>query len=218
MRDLFDARVTCTVAPIGEPDVEALPEAERALVAKAVPKRIREFCAGRTLARRMLGELGRPTEALLRGAEGSVRWPQGVQGSISHSGPWVGVALTLDPSIAGLGLDIEDATGLTEKHWRIILTGEDKCHLESWPQEARPRIAKKMFGAKEAAYKAQFPQSQMYLPFSAMWIAVSRDETSFEATFRQDAAPYRTGDVLRGRFATLQAHLISTVIAEARTR
>lgn len=213
MDELFDARVRLCIEPIGEPDLATLPAEEQALVAKAVPKRVREFVAGRTLARRMLSDAGIPDQPLLRTEHGAVPWPRGVQASISHCGPWVGVAMTTDPSICGLGLDIEEAKPLEEKYWHVILTDDDLGHLESWAPDQRQRVAKRVFGAKEAAYKAQYPTSQQFLPFSAMWIQVAADQKSFEAHFRVDAAPWRAGDVLHGRFATLGEHVVTAVEA-----
>ncbi len=215
MDGLFDARVRLCIEPIGEPDLATLPREEQALVAKAVPKRVREFVAGRTLARRMLSEAGIPDQPLLRTEHGAVPWPDGVQASISHCGPWVGVAMTTDPSIRGLGLDIEEAKPLDEKYWHVILTDDDMRHLESWPTDARQRVAKRMFGAKEAAYKAQYPSSQRFLPFSAMWIEVAEDQQRFIAHFRVDASPWRVGDTLQGRFESLGEHVVTAVVAPA---
>jgi 4'-phosphopantetheinyl transferase EntD len=216
MTELFDARVALRIEPIGTPDLSALPPEEQALVAKAVAKRQREFAAGRHLARAMLQARSLPDGPLLRDERGAVGWPPGVQASISHSGPWVGVAMTTDPSITGVGLDIEDAKPLGEKYWHVILTDDDMCHLETWPQEARETVAKRMFGAKEAAYKAQYPSSQEYLPFSAMWIAVGPGMDTFVATFRCDAGPWRVGDTLCGRFAPHHEHVVTAVVAERR--
>lgn len=210
---LFDARVRLCIEPIGAPDPTSLPAEERALIAKAVPKRRREFAAGRLLARRMLSEFGRPPQPLLRGEHGAVPWPKGIQASISHCEPWVAVAMTASPEISGVGLDVEYAKPLEEKYWHVIMTSEDICHLESWPEETRATVAKRMFGAKEAAYKAQYPTSQEFLPFSAMWIAVGRELDTFEATFRRDAGPWRTGDVLPGRFLDYDDHVLTAVIA-----
>lgn len=213
---LFDARVRLCIEPIGAPDLAALPVEEQALVAKAVPKRVREFVAGRTLAHRMLDEAGVPDQPLLRTEHGAVPWPKGVQASISHCGPWVGVAMTTDPSIAGLGLDIEEATPLEERYWHVILTDDDMRHLESWPEDLRPTIAKRIFGAKEAAYKAQYPTSRRFLPFSAMWIGVATDQNTFDAHFRVGATPWQVADVLRGRFATMGEHVVTGVVAPQR--
>lgn len=210
---LFDPRVRLCIEPIGDPDPAQLPAQEQGLITKAVPKRRREFAAGRLLARRMLGEFGFPSEPLLRGEHGAVPWPTGIQASISHCEPWVAVAMTDAPEISGVGLDVEYAKPLEEKYWHVILTSEDMCHLESWPEETRPIVAKRMFGAKEAAYKAQYPTSQEFLPFSAMWIAVGADMDTFEATFRRDAGPWRTGDVLQGRFSILGEHVLTGVVA-----
>ncbi|MBV1858369.1 MAG: 4'-phosphopantetheinyl transferase superfamily protein [Nannocystaceae bacterium] len=214
MEDLFDARVRLCIERIGEPDPSVLPAQEQALIAKAVPKRRREFTAGRLLARRMLAEFGVPDQPLLRGEHGAVPWPVGIQASISHCGPRVGVAMTNAPEISGVGLDIELAAPLDEKYWHVILTERDMCHLESWPKQTRPEVAKRIFGAKEAAYKAQYPTSGLFLPFSAMWVAAEPGLTGFEATFLQDAPPWAVGDVLAGRFSTLGEHVVTAVVAE----
>lgn len=214
MDGLFDPRVWLRVEPIGEPDPSVLPPEEQALIAKAVPKRKREFAAGRLLARDMLRALGIPDQPLLRTEHGAVPWPEGVQASISHCGPWVGVAMTTDPAISGLGLDIEEAKPLEEKYWHVILTDDDMCHLRTWPEEARQVVAKRIFSAKEAAYKAQYPTSQLFLPFSAMWVAVEPDLQRFRATFRQDAAPWAAGDVLAGRFEERDGFILAAVVAD----
>ncbi len=80
-------------------------------------------------------------------------------------------------------------------------------------KETRPTVAKRMFAAKEAAYKAQYPASNLFLPFSAMWVCVLGSLDAFEATMRQDAGPWRVGDVFRGRFSTLEDHLVTGVVA-----
>ncbi len=212
MDGLFDDRVRLRIEPIGDPDPSVLPPQEQALIVKAVPKRRREFAAGRLLARRMLRELGVPEQPLLRSVHGAVPWPQGVQASISHCGPWVGVAMTTEPEIRGVGLDIEAAKPLAEKYWHVVMTEEDMCHLETWPKETREVVAKRMFGAKEAAYKAQYPSSEQFLPFSAMWVEVGQGMDGFEATFRHDASPWTRGDVLRGRFGALGEHIVTAVV------
>lgn len=215
MQRLFDPRVRLCIEPIGQPDLAALPPQEQALVAKAVAKRQREFAAGRLLARRMLEQHGVCSGPLMRNEHGAVPWPRGVQGSISHCRPWVGVAMTTDPSVVGVGLDIEEAKPLEEKYWHVIFTDDDVCHLKTWPSKTRETVAKRMFAAKEAAYKAQYPRSQQFLPFSAMWIALGEGMESFEAHFRVDADPWPRGHVLRGRFGLLQDHVITAVLAEA---
>lgn len=210
---LFDERVLLVIEPIGEPDVDALLPQERAVVAKAVAKRVREFAAGRLLARRLLEDAGIVCGPLLRGEHGAVRWPSNVQASISHSGSWVGVALCADATQAGLGgigLDIEDAKPLDERYWHVILTQEDMAHLDGWPPGERPQIAKAIFCAKEAAYKAQYPRSTTFLPFSAMHVAVDPSREHFTATFRTDAPTFVRGDVIEGRFAWAQDMLVAS--------
>src|SRR5258708_8108427 len=66
---------------------------EESLVAKAVPKRRREFTAGRNCARRALAQLGYPDFALLAGSHGQPLWPPGIAGSITHCDDYCAVAV-----------------------------------------------------------------------------------------------------------------------------
>ena len=62
-----------------------LPE-ERGAVAKAVPKRVAQFTAGRVCARRALAQLGNTEPVpILMGEDRAPQWPAGYVGSISHT-------------------------------------------------------------------------------------------------------------------------------------
>ena len=58
---------------------------ERAYVESAVPRRVREFAAGRQCARLALRELGGPDEAIPVGLSRQPKWPPGIVGSITHT-------------------------------------------------------------------------------------------------------------------------------------
>ncbi len=216
LRELFDDRVALRIEPIGEPNIDRLPAEERALVAKAVPKRIREFCAGRTLARRMLADVGRPVASILRGPNGAPSWPPGVRGSITHAGAWVGVAISTSPEVLGVGLDIEDGSPLHSKYWHVIMTEEDMSHLDAVGASDRERIAKVMFSAKEAAYKAQHAITETFLAFSAMDIRIAANERSFVATFHQSVSPFAVGDEIEGSIARFDGNVATAVTLDTR--
>lgn len=65
------------------PDAKLLPE-EEAIIARAVPRRRREFAAGRWCARAALAQLGEPPVPILRGPQNEPQWPAGIAGSITH--------------------------------------------------------------------------------------------------------------------------------------
>ena len=58
---------------------------EREAVLKAIPRRQREFAAGRAAAREALTQLGWPAQAIPSAPDRSPVWPEGLVGSIAHT-------------------------------------------------------------------------------------------------------------------------------------
>jgi len=79
----FGADVLCDVVALDE-DRDLWPE-ERAIVALATDERRREFAAGRSRARELLGRLGFAPVPILRTGDRTPLWPRGAIGSIAHS-------------------------------------------------------------------------------------------------------------------------------------
>lgn len=149
------------VARIGEA-VELFP-AEEPLVARAVPARRAEFLAGRLAARRALARMGRAGTAIPARADRSPVWPEGISGSISHAGH-LAVAVVADARrIPVLGIDIEENTPLPEDLIPEICRPEE---LAGQPHPAT--LARCLFSAKEALYKAQYPRSRTVFGFHAL--------------------------------------------------
>src|SRR5215469_3139377 len=69
----------------GPVDPRVLAPEEAAHVARAVPKRVGEFAAGRACARRALEQLGVPDFVLRVGPHREPIWPVGMAGSITHT-------------------------------------------------------------------------------------------------------------------------------------
>ena len=218
---LFDALLPSSVAleestpeRFGD-DLCELTEGEAALMAKAVAKRRREYTAGRVLARRAAVKLGLgPIEVLPR-ADRAPQWPEGVVGSITHTRGHVAVALARAESFAGLGLDVERADPLKSRLWDMICTDEDRAMLARYEEPERSLMAKIVFSAKEAAYKAQFALTEQFLGFSAMHIELDLASARFLATFRQEAGDaFRPGDTLIGRFVRTEELVATAVVIE----
>ena len=120
-------------------DLGGLRVEERAAVANAVPGRRHEFASGRTLLRELLGT----SEAILVGPTRAPRLPAGVVGSLAHDRALVVAAVSHDPTVSALGIDIEPTDLLTSDMARVILRDDERdvdAHLA--------------FTLKEAAYKA----------------------------------------------------------------
>lgn len=196
-------------------DLRELTEAEAALMAKAVPKRRREYTAGRVLARRAAAKLGLgPIEVLPR-EDRAPAWPTGVVGSITHTRGHVAVALARADAFRGVGLDVEQAEPLKLRLWDTICTDEDRAMLARHDEPERSRLAKIVFSAKEAAYKAQFAITEQFLGFSAMHIDLDVENARFVATFRQEAGDaFRPGDTLTGRFVRTERLVATAVVIE----
>jgi 4'-phosphopantetheinyl transferase EntD len=138
-----------SVAAIG--DGELLGDEARA-AATMVPRRRREFAAGRTCARRALQALGLAPGALPVAADRRALWPAGTCGSITHAGAFAAAAAAPLTRLAGLGIDLEACAPLEPELVARLCRPEE---LASAPQglaaSVWPRV---VFSAKESVYKA----------------------------------------------------------------
>lgn len=192
-------RVRADVARIEPGDPASLPEAERAALERAVPKRVDEFVAGRQLARRLLEDLGiEEVPAIGRSRHGAPIWPSEVVGSISHAAGWVAVAVARSRDCPGLGIDLESSEALESSLWPTILTVAETAELQRLPAGERGVRAKLIFCAKEAAYKAQYPRSGELFGFDAMAVRVD-PAGEFTARFLIAPPPFEAGDEVVGR-------------------
>ncbi|WP_250029458.1 4'-phosphopantetheinyl transferase family protein [Paractinoplanes maris] len=157
-----------------EPD-DLYPQ-EAATVARAVPKRRREFATGRRLARRALAELGVPPAPILPGDRGAPGWPAGVVGSITHCPGYRAAVVGLSDRVTTIGLDAEpdeplppgvlDEVSLPAERDRIAQLGPGGV---SWDRL--------LFCAKEAVYKAWFPLTRRWLGFTEAHVDLGPDGT-----------------------------------------
>jgi 4'-phosphopantetheinyl transferase EntD len=164
---------------------------EAAQVEGAVPRRQREFAAGRACARRALARLGIRDFVLRNGADRAPRWPAGVVGSITHTGDarrgFCAVAVARTPEVAALGLDAEIGS-LGEALWDGVLTRCERTWLGTLRDDReREQGALLIFSAKECFYKAQYPMSGRFLEFGQVEIAV---EAQAEASARAQAGSF----------------------------
>lgn len=167
---LFRGPVAVAVLPIAEPHPALLPD-EVPAVARAVDTRRAEFTAGRAAARLAMQRLGLSPQAVPAAPDRSPVWPAGLTGSISHAAGVCAAVLSRDAS-APLGLDIEEAAALDPDLWPLVLTPAELTRLDTMPITARGTAAKRIFGIKEAAYKAQFPLTGAVIGFQALEVTL----------------------------------------------
>lgn len=185
--------------------------AEAAAMRGAVPARRREFALGRGMARAAMQALGLRGCAIPMADDRAPVWPDGVAGSISHGGGLCLSVVSADPCVAAIGIDVDSATALAEDLWPVVCDASERNWLAGQPACDRGRLAKLIFCAKEAAYKAQYPLSGRLFGFDGFHISVALQAAAFDARFVAGAAPFRCGDRLRGRFHIDDGHIICAV-------
>ena len=124
---------------INSDDRATLHAVERLAVVAAVRSRQDEFASGRALLRRLMGS----TEPIPVSSTRAPILPTGVRGSLAHDHSFAVSAITRDPTILGLGIDIEPSVSLPLAMAVAILRPDERsldAHLA--------------FILKEAAYKA----------------------------------------------------------------
>jgi 4'-phosphopantetheinyl transferase EntD len=173
----------------------------------ALPKRCTEFAAGRSAARAAMAQLGLPAAAIAMAPDRAPLWPAGLTGSITHSATACLAAVQRAPGL--IGLDLEPATALDRDLWSITLRAEEQEWLAT--QSNAPLLAKLIFSAKEAAYKAQYPRSKTLFGFEVLQITLSAD--SFTARFCQDIPSFAKGTILQGGHTKSQNHFLTCVTA-----
>jgi len=140
-----------------------------AQIVQAVPKRQAEYLAARLLLRRLQQQLGLTPAQILPGADRSPLWPAGQQGSVSHSGDSVLVGLGNSVGLR-LGVDLEQwltAAQYQELAPAILSAAEQQWCLRNNDNMASSQQLTLIFAAKEALYKALYPDCRQIMEFSA---------------------------------------------------
>jgi 4'-phosphopantetheinyl transferase EntD len=172
---------------------------------QAIPARRLEFAAGRAAARQALVELGLPAAAIPMQPDRSPQWPLGVAGSITHSATACLAAVTNRCKL--IGLDLEPATPLEAALWPDILLRQEQTLLKTRSQPER--LAKLIFSAKEATYKAQYPVSRTLFGFDVIHITLQ--DHSFTATFTTDIPGFPKGTTLHGSYSLIENHFLTAL-------
>lgn len=173
--------------------------------------RQREFAAGRHAARVAMAQLGQPVQAIPIGPDRAPIWPGGLIGSITHSATLCLAAVTQAPRL--IGIDLEPASPLADDLWDTVLLPDERAALAHVAAAALDAalIAKLIFSAKEAVYKAQYARSKTLFGFEVIHITLGQD--SFTARFTQAVAGFAAGSTLNGRYTQTQGHFLTVVSA-----
>ena len=132
----------------------SLPTKEVTSLGLVSKSRMREFAAGRGLARRALAKFGVHDAPLGLGSNGQPIWPDGFTGSISHKGQYCVVAVARKACFLGLGIDIEWNEPFEEVDLDSICTPDERKQAALFPMDTCA-FANLLFSAKEAFFKCQ---------------------------------------------------------------
>ena len=160
---------------------EPLWEAEKPAMRRAVPKRILEFAAGRTAARAAMADIGVDPNAIPVGDDRAPIWPDGIIGSIAHCNSACIAAVAPKGHVQSIGIDIEEATPLALDLWDTVCTDVERTWLAAQPEDQQGLLAKQIFTAKEAVYKAQYPLTGRLIGFED--VELELHNTNFTAGF-----------------------------------
>lgn len=147
----------------GDPSL-LLPD-EVQYLGRAVPKRIREFAAGRLCARRALEEFGFTDYPLRTDRDRRPHWPASLIGSITHTAGICGAVVAERRQFRAIGLDMEIVGCVTPEIWPTICTPEETRLLAELPEPEQSRSAALIFSAKETFYKCQYGVTRQWLEF-----------------------------------------------------
>ncbi|KEJ89260.1 4'-phosphopantetheinyl transferase family protein [Sulfitobacter donghicola] len=184
---------------------------ESVAVKGAVPSRLSEFHAGRAAARSAMVGLGLPPRPVPMGPDRAPIWPDGLTGSISHSEGACVAAVGEIRDWAGIGVDLEEATGLDPLLVAEICTKSEQIWLGTQPASERNLLAKLIFSAKEAAYKAQYSITGSLFGFQTLELVIDRDESRFQAVFLTAQGGIPAGSILAGSYVYAAGLLVTGV-------
>jgi 4'-phosphopantetheinyl transferase EntD len=170
---------------------------EEIFVARAAPKRRRDFVLGRACARAALAGLGHGGAVIGQGEGGAPLWPAGIVGSITHTSGYAAALAAEARLFSGIGVDAERVGGVTQDLWPRLFDAAERDHLMGLGEESRAVMATLFFSAKETAYKAW----RMTGALAFRDIRIAPDADGFIAA--------QSGRTLRGRYA-VEGDLILT--------
>ena len=160
-------------------DPQNLWPVERDAVLKAIPRRQREFAAGRTAAREAMVQIGFSPEAIPSAPDRSPVWPERLMGSITHNDRVCVAIVGRRDTVLAMGIDIEEDLGMDPALWAMICTPKELATLSSLPKSEQGRSVTRYFCAKEAFYKWQYPQTQRVLDFCDVDVKFGPNYTGF---------------------------------------
>ncbi|MEO8900758.1 MAG: 4'-phosphopantetheinyl transferase superfamily protein [Polyangiaceae bacterium] len=186
-------------------------------LARAVPKRRIEHCAGRFCARQAMNVCSAPNvqTAIGIGAHGEPLWPAGLVGSITHTHAFAAAAVALKHNARAIGFDAERVTQLSADVLDYIAVPAEIPALTLTSKMAANAVASVVFSAKEALFKCLYPEVQRYFDFRDAVIEALDANGHFTARLLVDLTPQlQQGSRFTGRFALADDRVYTAIVLE----
>ncbi len=147
-------------------------DAEWAHVRTAVPPRRAEFGTVRALARDAMTALDHRPVEILPDERGVPGWPPGLIGSMTHCTGYRAAAVAVRGDLRRLGIDAEPNRVLPPGVRKMVVLPAENSQLTALAA-GHPSVAwdRLLFSAKEAVFKAWFPDTRIELDFTDVQIA-----------------------------------------------
>lgn len=211
--DLLPAAVASAEC-FDDPSGVVLFDEERAVVARAVDKRRREFATVRHCARRALAALGHPPVALLPGRRGAPIWPDGIVGSMTHCDGYRAAALARAGEVHAVGIDAERDGPLPDGVLDLIARPDETAHVADLCGRggAGPEHWERLlFSCKETVFKVWYPLTQRELDFHEASIRLDPRDATFTVDLLADRGDAVLPARLAGRWIAARSLVISTI-------
>jgi 4'-phosphopantetheinyl transferase EntD len=195
-------------AAVGDHVDDLYPE-EVLRIAKAVPKRRREFSTGRLVARRALSAIGGPTAAIPSGAHGEPLWPPAFTGSITHTAAHAAAVVGRAQDFQGIGIDAEIIDRMSLSLASAIATDQENEWLRVAPEPLR--LLALIYSAKESWFKCQYPTTDAYLGFDDVIVQFDWSGGAFDIRSTRECPGVELMGRARSRF-TFDDHHVATVV------
>lgn len=181
---------------------------------KAVAKRQAEFLAGRYVAKFALAKLGVEVEEIPINNHRAPVWPDGVLGSITHTGNTALCAVAFKSQISFLGIDLENWIRTeTASEISSMIVNKVERQLLSQLDLKYSKALSLVFSAKESLFKALYPSVGDYFGFEAVEIvAISVKQKTFELVIVKDLTEkLSVGKKIKGRFDYLDSGIFTCI-------